>query len=179
MGWYAANAGNGTQAVGQLLENELGLFDMSGNVYEWCEDDFHDNYEGAPVDGSAWIDQPKRARYAACCAAAIGWPMPVIAAFPIAFAYCSPSIAMTLSVFGWFSPEFRGWNPPSRELARPPGPCPGSKRSAAYKQGPRGGRGESWIVHSRRSIVFFLKFRIFDHLPLGKVFTWVRKALLM
>ena len=63
VGWYADNAGIGTQAVGQLLENELGLFDMSGNVLEWCEDDFHDNYEGAPVDGSAWIDRPKRARF--------------------------------------------------------------------------------------------------------------------
>ena len=61
VGWYRENAGNGTQAVGQLLENELGLFDMSGNVREWCEDDFHDNYEGAPKDGSAWIDGPERA----------------------------------------------------------------------------------------------------------------------
>ena len=32
VGWYVDNAGNGTQAVGQLLENELGLFDLSGNV---------------------------------------------------------------------------------------------------------------------------------------------------
>ena len=51
----------GLKVVGQLLENELGLFDLSGNVYEWCEDDYHDNYEGAPLDGSAWIDRPKRA----------------------------------------------------------------------------------------------------------------------
>ena len=60
VGWYRDNAGNGTKAVGQLLENELGLFDMSGNVLEWCEDDFHGTFEGAPTDGSAWIDQPKR-----------------------------------------------------------------------------------------------------------------------
>ena len=61
VGWYVQNSGSQTQPVGQLLENELGLFDMSGNVLEWCEDDFHDNYEGAPVDGSAWIDRPERA----------------------------------------------------------------------------------------------------------------------
>lgn len=29
---------------------------MHGNVYEWCLDDWHDNYEGAPVNGSAWLD---------------------------------------------------------------------------------------------------------------------------
>jgi hypothetical protein len=32
---------------------------MSGNVWEWCEDDWHDNYNGAPTDGSAWVDSPR------------------------------------------------------------------------------------------------------------------------
>lgn len=36
-----------------------GCYDMTGNVYEWCEDDWHGSYTGAPTDGSAWIDSPR------------------------------------------------------------------------------------------------------------------------
>ncbi len=60
VGWYRENSNNETKEVGRLLENELGLYDMSGNVYEWCEDDWHDNYRGAPEGGFAWIDSPDR-----------------------------------------------------------------------------------------------------------------------
>jgi len=42
--------------VGSFAPNEFGLYDMAGNVSEWTEDCFHENYEGAPTDGSPWVE---------------------------------------------------------------------------------------------------------------------------
>jgi sulfatase modifying factor 1 len=94
VGWYRDNSERETKPVGLLLPNELGLYDMSGNVDEWCEDDYHDNYKDAPKDGSAWIDgttAADRATYRV-----------IRGGFYFSFAdYCRPAFRLH------FSPDYR------------------------------------------------------------------------
>ncbi|MEH2144473.1 SUMF1/EgtB/PvdO family nonheme iron enzyme [Nostoc sp.] len=44
-----------TTDVGKFPPNSFGLYDMHGNILEWCLDVYNDNYQGAPSDGSAWL----------------------------------------------------------------------------------------------------------------------------
>jgi formylglycine-generating enzyme required for sulfatase activity len=51
--WFCGNSDVSTHPVRQLISNSFGLYDMAGNVSEWCQDSYHASYDGAPTDGSA------------------------------------------------------------------------------------------------------------------------------
>ena len=52
--WYNANAEGATHPVAEKTPNAFGLHDMLGNVFEWVEDCWHENYDGAPSTGGVW-----------------------------------------------------------------------------------------------------------------------------
>lgn len=83
VGWYAENSDDETKAVGLKYPNELGLYDMSGNVWEWCKDWFDEKYyqvcdkkkrmqdpQGPAqgvyrvIRGGSWLDVPQYCRVA-------------------------------------------------------------------------------------------------------------------
>ena len=79
IGWYDQNSGSKTHPVAQKLANSFGLYDMSGNVYEWCQDWLGAYPDGPVIDpmseptvtsrairGGSWYDESGDARFAFC-----------------------------------------------------------------------------------------------------------------
>ena len=60
LGWYSENSFIQNQPIGRKRPNELGIYDMGGSMWEWCQDIWHISYEGAPADGSAWEEETDR-----------------------------------------------------------------------------------------------------------------------
>ncbi len=54
LAWHKGNSNRGAQQGGKLEANAWGLYDMSGNLWEWTQDCWHESFAGAPADGSAW-----------------------------------------------------------------------------------------------------------------------------
>jgi TonB family protein len=53
--WYFDNSSGKSHSVAGKKPNAFGIYDMHGNVWEWTQDCWNENYSGAPLDGSAWL----------------------------------------------------------------------------------------------------------------------------
>ena len=60
--WYWDNSGEKTHPVGQLKPNQSGLYDMSGNVWEWCEDWYDKSEKAKVLRGGSWINNASNSR---------------------------------------------------------------------------------------------------------------------
>ena len=65
-----------TSQVGCFPPNGFDLYDMHGNVWEWCQDRWHENYHGAPTDGSAWLSPDESESRVTCVIRGGSWNEP-------------------------------------------------------------------------------------------------------
>jgi formylglycine-generating enzyme len=65
--WYQLNSGDSSHEVAQKAANQLGIYDMSGNIWEWCQDSLTRDVQQIPTDGSAFAsDSPERILRGGC-----------------------------------------------------------------------------------------------------------------
>ena len=70
------HSGEETTQVGSFPPNGFGLYDMHGNVWEWCQDRWHKNYHGAPTDGSTWLSPDESESRVTCVIRGGSWNEP-------------------------------------------------------------------------------------------------------
>jgi len=90
--WFEQDVESGARAVATKRPNRWGLSDLHGNVWEWCEDTWHDSYDDAPTDGSPWVDE--------------GTPLRVIRGGGFDF----PAVSCRSAYRFRYHPVFRNWN---------------------------------------------------------------------
>jgi sulfatase modifying factor 1 len=57
VGWYQGNSFDESRPVGLKKPNQLGIYDMSGNIWEWCQDYFHPDTNKIPTDGTPCFEK--------------------------------------------------------------------------------------------------------------------------